>query len=189
MVKNFIEFQSKLAVEYCVLWLEGKQIRGAHIFSALHSAALWAFLRIWLAYFTISSHVIGSKKDHAIFFRKWKIKPLYRHDLLTSIFPRFSPAVLASLIGSFERQLTPWLADAITSVFPHGHSIENALRRFPINETAEEICYTLCQETGKIACMFQGHVISKKSCSTHLSTCMTDANFIRFLHNSRGWFT
>ena len=159
-----------------------------HFFRALHSAALWAFLRIWLAYFTISSHVIGSKKDHAISFRKWKIKPLYRHDLLTSIFPRFSPAVLASLIGSFERQLTPWLADAITSVFTHGNPIENALRRFRINETAVELRYTLYQGTGKIACMFQGYVISKKFCSIHLSTCMTDANLIRFLHKSRGWF-
>ena len=167
VVKNFMEFQSNLSLDY--YWMENKF--GVHtFFQRFAPGRPMSISSNLIDLFTISSHVIGSKKDHAISFRKWKIKPSYRHDLLTSVFPCFSPTVLASLIGSFERQLTPWLAEAITSVFPHGNPIENALRRFPINETAVELRYTLCQETGKIACMFQGYVISKKSCSIHLST-------------------
>ena len=85
--------------------------------------------------------MIGSKKDHAISFHWWKINPLYRHDLLTRVFPRFSLAVFASLIGKFERLHALWLAAAITSVFTHEDPTENALRRFPTNETVVELGY------------------------------------------------
>ena len=103
-------------------------------------------------------------------------------NLLTRVFPRFSPAVFASLIGKFERLLALWLADAITSVFTHEDPTENALRRFPINETVVELGYNAVPRLEKSLACFKGTLCQRKPCSIDFNTCITDANFIRFCH-------
>ena len=89
----------------------------------------------------LSARTWLAQKRSRDFLLLMKNKTILPSWLAHTRFPALFARCFCFMIGKFERQLALWLADAITSVFTHEDPTENALRRFPINETVVELRY------------------------------------------------